>query len=396
MINLSDIELNITNISKKYFDVDDKVTFVPSFNLELGDFYSDYLITIAKKLKKSVKEIFDIIYKDIEQNGSIIKKYDIFLIADFINIRLKNFKLSINDVESFNDISKSVLVFIPVLKSYSKSEFFRLSFKGFLHFAILKKFNVKSTLFIGSKDFEVTDVSDVKSFSDSLEEIYDKFITNEDVVSLINEIDSSVSFDLFIVHIGANTFYQRALSKEFFKTAKGQNHFVFRFHTKDWSKVYSEDEHEIKDFLEDFKIDELKSLIFMLASNKDFKEINYHDAKCECEDNFLYFLHETFKRIGKFFSLDDYTNNDFEFFMDDTLRSIALRASLLNSVLSSVILFGNIGDFINYFDMLLIDVNRLLNSPKFRAQIKQGEVLDKYKFVFNYVKVSISRFLNLV
>ena len=89
MLNISDITNKLIKSAKNFYDVSNiDIVFKPSLNLSIGDFYSDFLILLAKKYKKNVNEIFDNITKDFA-----CENCDISLVGDYVNIRLKSFKL---------------------------------------------------------------------------------------------------------------------------------------------------------------------------------------------------------------------------------------------------------------------------------------------------------------
>ncbi|MGI6680734.1 MAG: hypothetical protein ACOX3T_04545 [Bdellovibrionota bacterium] len=412
MLNIKNIEAEISKNAKEYFNTNIEAKFNPSLDLNLGDFYSDYCIVLAKEYKKSVSEIYKIISKDLS-----LKDYDILLIGDYINIKLKKFIINSFDiikpnVKTNNVEIKSVVIFIPLLKTYTKPLFYRLSFLGFLNKILFEKLGVKVEFFLGSKDYKANDLgSDTLSFSRLLEKVYDDLDARKDILEKIYDLDKLYNIELFLIHIGPSTFYQRSLPKALFKTTKARTHFALKFHSKDWGEVYKEDIDEMEDFIKSLNknqnksqnknenknenITALNALMYMLSTNKDFKEINYYDATINTQENFIYFLNSTLNRINKFFKGDASKEKDvlYEFSKDDKLRNIMLRGYTLNSVLCDTVRHGRVGDFLSYFDELLRDVNYVLNTPSFRSKLVNGEISSKTSFVFNYIKVVFQDFL---
>ena len=138
MLNISDITNKLIKSAKNFYDISNiDIVFKLSLNLSIGDFYSDFLILLAKKYKKNVNEIFDNITKDFT-----CENCDISLVGDYVNIRLKSFKLK--DITPMNPDVKinHSIVYVPVLNTYSKSLFYRLAFKGLLNSILFKTFNV--------------------------------------------------------------------------------------------------------------------------------------------------------------------------------------------------------------------------------------------------------------
>ena len=381
MLNIDDIKQDIINSIKLNFDLSLDIKFFPSLNLELGDFYSDFCILLAKQFKKSTQDIYQIILKDLS-----CKNYEISLVADYVNIKLKSFKITNNEIYKPHTNIDDVIIFIPVLDTYPKSLFYRLAFKGFLTKLLFEKLNIKARLFLGNENFGANkNLSEIKDFSHSLENIYNECKDDKDIIKIINTINASYKTDLFITYLGPNTFYQRELSKEFFKTEFGQKHYVFKFHTKDWGNVYKEDEHEIEDFIKNSDLSGLVSLMYMLSKELDFKEINYYDAKLESEENFIYFLNLTVNRLNKFFDDKKCTENDQEFILEDKNRDIMMQSYLFYVSLYESLLIGNIGAWLKSIDDFLMKINVLLNNPNFRASLKTNAVSDKDIYIFNFV-----------
>ena len=105
--------------------------------------------------KKPCK-IFDNITKDFA-----CENCDISLVGDYVNIRLKSFKLK--DITPMNPDVKinHSIVYVPVLNTYSKSSFYRLAFKGLLNSILFKNFSCSLLIFIPITKY-ITNVSDVK------------------------------------------------------------------------------------------------------------------------------------------------------------------------------------------------------------------------------------------
>lgn len=397
MLNISDITNKLIKSAKNFYDVSNiDIVFKPSLNLSIGDFYSDFLILLAKKYKKNVNEIFDNITKDFT-----CENCDISLVGDYVNIRLKSFKLK--DITPMNPDVKinHSIVYVPVLNTYSKSLFYRLAFKGLLNSILFKNFNVNSKLYLGNEQYCIN-FNDYKSFLNILEDVYNKCISDKDVINIINTITKNNNEDLFITLLGPNTYYQRELSKEFFKTIQGQNHFVFKFHSKDWGNVYKEDEHKLCDFIKSIdSYTTFMNLTYMLSKDLDFKEINFEDSRINTQENFIYFLNLTYNRINKFFTkIDNTSSSEFEFLRDDKLRNIILRSYLFKVTLYDSLISGDIGTWIQGVDNLLREVNFVLNSPNFRYKLTNNSKVNtgllitdsqsntvsiKDKFVFNFI-----------
>ena len=389
MIILDDIKQDILKAVKSNFNLNVEVNFLPSLNLEFGDFYSDFCIKLAKQYKKSVTEIYNIILKDLSCDN-----YEISLIADYVNIKLKSFKIIDNEIFKPCINIKNVIIFIPVLDTYAKSSFYRLAFKGFLTKLLFEKLNIKVDFFVGNEKFNVNkNSSEIKDFSNSLQNVYDECKNNKNIIKIIKTIDTSLKSDLFITYLGPNTFYQRELSNEFFKTEFGQKHFVFKFHTKDWGNVYKEDEYELEEFIKNSDTAELISLMYILSKDLDFKEINYFDAELESEENFIYFFNLTKNRLSKFFNDKEYEGKSEEFTINDKFRNIAMQSYLFYESLYESLLLGNIGPWITSIDNILKEINAILNTPNFRVSLKTNTVINKDVHIFKFVLELFQDFL---
>ncbi len=395
MITLNELESEFTKIAYSIWNDAPTANFIPSMDLSFGDVYSNYCILLAKKYKESTNAIFDKIKKEFDSQLDLSREVSISLIGEYLNVKFNN--IFIKDFEtSFAENSiKQIVIFVPLIEGYTQSLFFRLASKAFLQKQLAEKFNVKSKLFLGDGLKEIKD-NNVVDFFKTAGDIYNEVKKDIDVLNVISEIVNKNSCDLFFIYLGFNAFYQKKLTREIFKSEEKRKKFIIKFSSKDWSNILPEDDDELSIFIKQGNDENvLKNLIFILSKNNDFHEVNWLSSEIDEQDNFIYFFHSTLERMKKIsvesFDLDVFESKDFE---DCNARSIIIRLYFLNRVLLSSVLSGSVGDFIEYFDTLLRDLNYILNSPNIRYQIVNNQCSKEVKFIFNYAKVVFHKIFN--
>ncbi len=393
MITVFELEEEFTKIAKSIWGDVPEAKFFPSMKLEFGDVYSDYCILLAKKFKKPTSEIFSQLSNEVNPNLEI----SLSLVGDYLNIKFNNFEIKNFEVANIENKIRKIIIFVPILKNYTKSLFIRLASKAFLQQQLVKRGGIDALLYLGNRAENVLHDNAV-DFFENITKIYDKNVDNEDILSLVDEIKNKNKYDLFFIHLGSNTFYQKKLSKEIFNTQVGREKFIINFSSKDWSNILPEDDEELVSFVKETKDENiLKALIYILSKNNDFHEINCFAPENEEQDNFLYFTNSTFERINKHFpNLLTNKIDNFKYHNGENLsvRNIVIRLYFLNSILYFSCTNGRMGDFIEYFDVLLRELNHVLNSPKTRYDIMKNQQSSEIDFIFNYTKVVFHKLIN--